>query len=323
MSMIEFNSFFSGSMNTVDTVIMDFVHNAYVHFIEANAEVITLMFTFYVMVLGYQFISHHHHFQIGDVIKRLILMLVVFGLVMNWELYHLFVYNIFTNEPASISQALVSAAGDGHITGDISTALDGIYESVVNAAVEFFGAVGFSASGVAFLFYGVLVLIIGMLMIVYALLLFIYAKMMMAVSLALGPIFILFIMWEPTKGLFSAWLNKLITIALIPIITSAVLVLMLSVINVTLPSLKQPIDGIQFVGIAPFLGLCLTTILILSQVIRISSSLGGGIAIAGLSSGAAMVSSAWNKSGATKLVANASSIGSRRSTSTYQNRGNA
>lgn len=53
----------------------------------------------------------------------------------------------------------------------------------------------------------------------------------MAVALALGPIFILFILWTPTKGIFSAWLNILITIALIPVVTSAILVLMLSVIN--------------------------------------------------------------------------------------------
>lgn len=319
--MIEFNSFFSGSMNTVDAVIMNFVHNAYVNFIQANAEVITLMFTFYVMLIGYQFISHHHHFQIGDVVKRLILMLSVYGLVMNWQLYHLFVYNIFTNEPANISQILVGAAGDGHVSGDIATALDGIYEAVVNAAVGLFGEISFSASGLAFMFYGVLVLFIGMLMIVYALLLFIYAKMMMAVSLALGPIFILFIMWEPTKGLFSAWLNKLITIALIPVITTAILVLMLSVINVTLPHLKQPVDEMQFVGLAPFLGLCLTTVLILSQVLRISSSLGGGIAISGLSSGVAMVSSGWNKLGAPKLVNRFGNVGRHTSTSTYKDRG--
>ena len=170
------------------------------------------MSTFYVMVLGYQFISHHHHFQIGDVVKRLILMLSVYGLVMNWDLYHLFIYNIFTNEPASISQILIGAATGGHVSGDIVSAMDGIYEAVVNAARGFFGEVSFSASGLVFILYGFLVLIIGSLMIVYALLLFIYAKMMMAVSLALGPIFILFIMWDPTRGLFSAWLNKLITI---------------------------------------------------------------------------------------------------------------
>lgn len=319
--MIEFNTFFSQTMNTVDGVITDFVHNAYVHFIQANTNVITLLFTLYIMMLGYQFISHHHHFQIVDVVKRMILMLCVFGLVMNWQLYHLFVYNIFTNEPANIAQVLISSASDGHAVGSIANALDGISEAVVSAAFGLFGQVNFSASGLAFIVYGSLVLLIGGMMIVYTLLLFIYAKMMMAVSLALGPIFILFIMWDQTKGLFSAWLNKLITIALIPVITSAILMLMLSVVNVTLPHLKQPVEEMQFIGLIPFLGLCLTTVLILSQVLRISSSLGGGIALSGLSSGAAMVSSAWNQSGASKLLDSAKSLGSRRSVSTYNQRG--
>jgi type IV secretion system protein VirB6 len=319
--MITFDSFFSGSMSTVDAVIADFVHNAYVHFIQANTNLITLLFTFYVMLLGYQFISHHHHFQIGDIIKRMMLMLCVFGLVMNWQLYHLFVYNIFTNEPASISQILIGATGDGGGSGNIAAALDGIYEAVVNASIGFFGEVSFSATGLTFIFYGVLVYFIGTLMCVFALLLFIYAKMMMAVSLALGPLFILFIMWEPTKGLFSAWLNKLITIALIPVITSAILVLMLSVINMTLPHLKQPAEEMQFVGLAPFLGLCLTTTLILSQVLRISSSLGGGIALASMSSGAAMVSSTWNKLGASKVASSAGNVGRNRSTATFRDRG--
>lgn len=319
--MIVFSSFFSSSMKTVDAVIADFVHNAYIHFIQANSNVITLLFTLYVMFMGYQFLSHQHHFQINDVIKRIIVMLCVFGMVMNWQLYHLFVYNIFTNEPAHLSQILIGSASEGHASGGIAAALDGICEAVANAVIGFFGQINFSASRLAFLLYGLLVLFVGLLMVIYALLLFIYAKMMMAVSLAFGPIFILFIMWEPTRGLFSAWLNKLITIALIPVITSSVLMLMLSVINVTLPNLKHPVEEMQFVGIVPFLGLCLTTVLILSQVIRISSSLGSGISIAGLSSGAAMVYSAWHKSGMPQHMRSLSKIGSRTTTSKYRGMG--
>lgn len=289
--MIYFNTFFTQTMNTVDAVISDFVQNVYTHLVQANSSIITMLFTLYVILIGYQFISHHHHFQIGEVVKRLILMLCVYGLVMNWQLYHLFIYDIFTNEPAAISQVLVGAARAGHFSGDIASTLDSLCESIINSTVGFWGQISFSASGMAFLLYGLLVLIIGGLMIVYALLLFIYAKMMMAVSLALGPIFILFLMWGATRSLFSAWLNKLFTIAMIPIITSAVLVLMLSVINVTLPQINQPVEQMQFVGIVPFLGLSLATVMILSQVIRISSSLGGGFLLAGLSSGMTILNS--------------------------------
>src|SRR6476620_3975844 len=132
--MITVSTFFSGSMNTVDAVIGNFVSHAYTHFIQANMDVITLLFTFYIMLMGYRFLTHSASFDMGEIIKRLIVMLCVFGLVMNWELYHLFIYNIFTNEPANIAKVLIDSAS--YATGtDIAKSLDKIYELIINATV--------------------------------------------------------------------------------------------------------------------------------------------------------------------------------------------
>lgn len=296
--MIVVDSFIAGTLATVDGVIADFVNTAYVHLVQANAEVITLSFTLYVMLLGYQFINHTHHFNLNEIMRHLIILLCVYGLVMNWSLYHLFVYNIFTNEPESIAQILAGSAGQLHAGGSIVESLDAIYTAICHASGSFFGQIGFSLNSLAFALYGFLVFIIGTLMCVFALMLYIYAKMMMAVSLALGPIFILMLLWQSTRGMFTAWLNKLLTLALIPIVTSAVLVLMLSVINVTLPMINQPVEQMQFYGIAPFLGLSLTTTLILSQVLKICSALGGGISLASVSAGLAIGRTALQKTGA-------------------------
>jgi type IV secretion system protein VirB6 len=295
--MIHVDAIFSDTLNTVDAVIGNFVSIAYQNFVSANAEMITLLFTVYVMLLGFQFVHHTHHFNLSTVTRHLIVMLCVYGMVMNWQLYNLFVYNVFTNEPGHIAKILVNNAGTLQSGGSIADALDGIFKMVIDVTIGFLGQVGFSAAGFAFIIYGLLVFIIGFLLCVFALLLFIYAKMMMAVVLALGPLFILFILWEPTKGLFSAWLNQLITIALIPIITSAILMLMLSAIHVTLPNVNLPAEDLQFYGIVPFLALTLTTTLILAQVLRISGVLGGGITLASLSLGASIASSALQKSG--------------------------
>lgn len=294
--MIIVSSFITGTLNTVDSVISNYVNTAYTNFVQANSGVITLLFTVYVMMMGYQFLFHRHHEHLSGVIKQIITMLCVYGLVMNWNLYHLFVYQIFTEEPTKIANVLINST-NGMQTGSISEALDGIYLAVINSSTDLFNQINFSASGLAFILYGCFVFVIGTLLCIYTLLLFIYAKLMMAVALALGPIFILFTMWESTRGLFSAWLNKLMTLALIPVVTSGVLALMLSVINVTLPSLTQPVSAMQFHGLAPFLGLCLATTLILSQVLGVCSSLGGGIVIASLSRGASMASSALKYSG--------------------------
>lgn len=295
--MIIVNSFLSSTLNTVDAVIGHFVNTAYTHFIQANAGVITMLFTLYVMLLGYQFLHHHPHFNLSTVTRHIVVMLCVYGLVMNWQLYHLFIYRIFTEEPAHIADILVNASGKLQSGESIAQALDGIYSATIDAAAGFMGQINFSASGLAFIVYAILVFVIGTLMCVFALLLFIYAKMMMAIALALGPIFILFILWDATKGLFTAWLNKLITIALIPIVTSAILVLMLSVIHVTLPNINQPVDHLQFYGIAPFLGLSLATTMLLAQVFRICSALGSGITLASLSAGAMIATSALQRSG--------------------------
>lgn len=291
--MISVNTFFTDTFNKVDAVIGNFVNLAYEHFIQANSGMITLLFTVYIMFLGYRFLNHDHHFGMYQIMRHMIVMLVVYGLVMRWDLYNTFIYNIFTNEPGNIAKIMIDSANGTSIT----QALDSIYQSVVDAAMGFFGQINFSASGIAFFFYGILVFVIGMAMCVFALLLFIYAKMMMAIIIALGPIFILFYLFDTTKNLFGSWLQQLITIALIPIITSAILVLMLSVIHVTLPNLNQPVETMQFYGIAPFLGLSLATAMLLSQVLKICSSLGSGLTLDGLSKGANISSDSLKYSG--------------------------
>lgn len=295
--MITVKTFFSDTLNTVDAVIGNYVNTAYTHFVQTNLDVITLLFTVYIIFLGYRFLNHDQPVSLSYVTRHLIVMLSVYGMLMSWHLYNLFVYNIFTNEPGNIAQIMVSSAQGFHPGETIAQVLDQIYEAVINATIGFFGQVSFSSSGIAFIFYGVLVFAVGSLMCIFALLLFIYAKMMMAVSLALGPLFITFILWDSTKGMFAAWLRKLVTIALIPIITSAILVLMLSVIDVTLPGINQPIDSMQFYGIVPFLGLSVATALILSQVFKISSSLAGGITLANLSEGVNIIKTTLEKTG--------------------------
>lgn len=293
--MISVNSFLSDTLNIVDAVIGNFVNIAYNNFIYANSGLVTLLFTVYIMMLGYRFLKHDHHFNMSQIMRHLIVMLVVYGMVMSWQLYNVFVYNIFTNEPGAISKILVNSTS--HSGMNIAQALDEIYKTVIDTTIGFFGQASFSRAGIAFIFYGGLVFFIGTLLCIFALLLFIYAKMMMAVVLALGPIFILFVLWDSTNGMFSAWLRMLITLALIPIVTSAILVLMLSVIKITLPQLDQPIENLQFYGIAPFLGLSLATALLLTQVLRICSALGGGISLSSLSEGVNIAQSSLEKSG--------------------------
>ncbi len=289
--------FFSDTLNVIDQVIGNFVKTAYQNFIEQNTTTISLVFTFYIMLIGYRLLTHQYQEDFMIMVRRVIVMMVVYSLIMQWELYNIFVYNIFTNEPNHISEILAKSIGS--LSGNsINTALDSIYALIINATNGFLQQV--SLTSLQYIVYAALVYGIGTAFCTFALLLFIYAKMMMAVSLALGPVFILFVLFDATKDIFAAWIRKLITIALIPIVTSAILLLLLSVIEMTLPGIRVEASELNFNGIVPFLGLVLTTLWIISQVFNICSSLGGGISLASMSKAADLAKKSLQYSGMTQ-----------------------
>ena len=121
----------------------------------------------------------------------------------------------------------------------------------------------------------------------------------MAIALALGPIFLPFILWESTRGWFVSWLRKLFNFALIPIVTASILSLMLSVMDLVLPDLhRQATQGNpDFFTMGLFGGLSLVTAFLLKQSLSIASSLSGGLTLAALGQVGNMVSSALRTTG--------------------------
>lgn len=283
------DTFITDVLNTVDQVIGNFVQTSYQGLIQGNATVITLLFTFYIIVLGYRFVTHDLSSDLNTITRHLVSLLIVYGLIMSWDLYNVFVYNIFTNEPGILAQTLVDATGSfkgGESTAD---ALNKIYASGMDYAAQLFGKI--PVINLQYLFYGISVWLVTMILSMYAMLLFIYAKMAMAIALAIGPIFLPMMLWESTRGLFAAWLRKLTNFALIPIITCSILSLMLTVMQVTIP-IDTPIEKDEFHGILPYIALSLATVMLLLQVFPICSALSGGITLASLSKGVGAVKGA-------------------------------
>ncbi len=299
--MISTNAFITDTLNTVDLVINSFVNKAYIGLIMSNYLVINAVFTAYVVFIGYRLLMHSSKENVQTIVVRLISMLCIYGLIMSWGLYNTFIYNIFTNEPALIAQTLVNSAGQLGPGQNVTQSMDGIFQAVMNVSAGFFAHGGFSTAGVLFILYGVLTFVIGFLFCVFALVLYIFAKMMLAIGLALGPLFLLFALFDPTRGWFESWLQKLFTMALIPVVTSTILALMLSVINTTLPRFNVPTDQQTFNGVAPFLGLSLASFALLLEVKTICSSLGGGLTLGAIAKSGALAKQAATVTGAAAL----------------------
>jgi type IV secretion system protein VirB6 len=283
---INATSFFTDTINAVDQMIGNFVQTAYEHLIQNNEALITLLFTFYIMWIGYRILTHTLKGDLMSLTRHLGLMLVVYSLLLSWQLYNQFFYNIFTNEPQIIASVMTNSTGQG---GSIDTVLNNVFNATLMAGGDLFAHTQWNHILPAIL--GIIVLLGGSILCLAALALFIYAKVGMAIALALGPIFLCFFLFEPTKGFFNKWLNKLITFALFPIVISCILAFFLSLVNAVLPQIQVPAAVQGFKDISVFTGLCFVSFYFLWQVPSIAASLGGGMSLGGLREGVQSVES--------------------------------
>jgi type IV secretion system protein VirB6 len=273
MASISSHAFITDALREIDRVIGHFVEIAYQSFIRENTIIITMIFTLYVIFIGYRILMRNYPADIISLTNHMIILLIVYGLVMQWDLYHRFIYHIFTNEPEHIARVLVNSTGQRVTTQEVGEALNEIYHGGMQSAKFLLATRGIKTS-----LFGMIVACFTFLACLQALVFLIYAKMGMAVLLALGPLFILFTLWNNTKGWFIRWLNSLFVLALIPILTVTILSLMLSIIHLVTDDLieQAKVGEIGFFTIILFGGLSIVNFSLLRQVLPLAGSLGSG-----------------------------------------------
>jgi type IV secretion system protein VirB6 len=128
---------------------------------------------------------------------------------------------------------------------------------------------------------GVAIWIAGILVTGYAAFLLALAKMALALILGIGPLFILFTIFEPTKRFFDSWIGLALNYVFLVLLTAASIKLVMTIIQTYLgspetiaaladPSINQALPPIVFSIIAT---------LVMIQLPQKASALGGGVAI--------------------------------------------
>lgn len=275
------DSFISFLFNQINSVISIFVKNTYQNLISENTGVITAVFTLYVIILGYRyFFDESYSASLSSITRHLFAVLIVYSLILSWDIYNKVLYNVFTNEPEFISVVVINSSAQ-HLPGDsVLQALDSIWQRGMDIATTLW-AEG-SMNNFAFYFYAFIDFVITLVLCGLALGIFIYAKLGMAIMLAVGVIFIIFSLFDSTRGFTQSWIQNLMTFSFIPVIASAIMSLMFFLIDQTLG--KIPTDDPQhaFSHLAEYCLVGIGAIILLWKVDSISSSLGGGVTLGGM-----------------------------------------
>src|SRR5579883_2189299 len=226
----------------------------------------------YVMIWGYLQLTGQIQEPFIAGVKRIGMLAVIFGVALHLWLYQSLIVDTFFNAPAELASTVVGGYDPVGIVDQIMDRGADTAELLLAKGSLFHGNFSYYVAGVA-------VFALVAITAVYTMFLLALSRIALSVLLALGPLFILLLLFDSSKRFFEAWLAQLSNYAFITILTVLVAALMLDVVGAAAQAATSTGGGIQ---IAQAVRVCLAaglTVLIMRQVMPMAAGLASGLAL--------------------------------------------
>ncbi len=227
--------------------------------------------TVYVMAWGYLHLVGKIDEPVVTGLKRIAVLALVLGVGLRLWLYNTLIVDTFYTGPAQLAAAVLGGT-------DPVGAIDAIWEQGGAVAGHLWDKGTFWAD-IGFRIAGAMVWILMGLLCVYAMFLIALSSIALAVLLALGPLFVAMLLFEPTRRFFAAWMAQLANYALITLLTVMVAALLLHAVQSYAAQTAARGAAILTVDALNMMLIAALVFLVLRQVMPIASGLAGGAAL--------------------------------------------
>lgn len=266
---------------TTYTEVLTFVDSMTSVFISANVQAVaqaitpalTTLLGVYVMLWGFLLMRGQIQEPMMDGLMRIGRMVLVLYLALGLANYQLYIVETFNVAPYQLGAAFFGGSGNETMV----SSLDQMLESGFVAGKKFWDQGGilvgdFGMYMVALLCWGQTIAVTA-----YACFLIVLSKIALAVVLAIGPLFIVSLLFSTTGDFFSRWIQQLCNFALIIILVIAVNALILTLFERAATGAAAITSTAQISKIFPFLVTGAISLLVLAQIPSIAAGLAGGV----------------------------------------------
>jgi type IV secretion system protein VirB6 len=228
--------------------------------------------TIYLMVWGYLQMTGKIEEPFSAGLKRIITLAVVLAVALRLWLYNTVVVDTFFNAPGQLAAVIVG-------TYDAVTTVDQIIFLGGDAAALLMQKGGVLEGSFSYDLAGIAVYLLVGVTAVYTMFLLALSHIALSVLLALGPLFIVLLLFESTKHYFVSWLGQLANYALVTLLAVLAAALMMTLVSTAAKAAANQGGGIQ---IADAVRVCMAaglTFLLMRQVMPIAAGLSQGVAL--------------------------------------------
>ncbi len=241
----------------------------------------------YVMVWGWLQITGRIDQPVLEGTRRILVLAVIFGFAVRLWSFNAFFVDTFMTSPQLIATAFAAGGATSTVTVADTVLADGatVAENLFKQAGVFSGNWGFYLAGGA-------VYLAVLLVATYAAFLDALARIALSVILALGPLFLVGLLFDSTRRFFEAWVAQLSNYALVTILTGAVTGLLMQVVRTEAATMAAVGTAIQIAEVIALIAACVLILLVMRQIMPIASGLSSGVALASMH--AVSTSLAWS-----------------------------
>ena len=276
------------------------------------SNAITLLLVIYVAVLGYRLMLGLSALSLGEIVPHVLRIGVVVALATNWPTYQQLVINLLFNGPEQIANAVIrqTSGAERLGQGQLLPALQQVFDQLTAYASDAWGKPASTVQAVAATlppavpnpaatgvtpapvdaagafrfqpgapqFVGAALWLAALLMMASSVGVLLVARIILAVLLILGPVFIMLGLFNATRGLAEGWLRITLRYALVPMFTlplTAVLVAVLMPLVRLL--LDSPAPDFRDGPALPIFLIVLVFSAVLFQAIRLAGGIAAGL----------------------------------------------
>jgi len=275
--------FYEDTFVQLNNVLTSYVGDVAGEVINAISGVAYSMLVVYMMLWGWTMLRGMISEPITDGVTRIVRLAVIVGIALNLGRYSTYVSTFLWNTPEAMAN--IVANGYSSSTSNVQY-LDGLMSKLYDVGDAYWqkaNAEGGMIPDLGLLSVAILIWTAGVVATAYGAFLLALSKMALAILLAIGPIFILLLIFDGTKRFFEAWLGQALNYVFLVILTAAAVKLIMTIIvqylNVASGTLMSDPTIDQAL---PAIVLCLICALVMMQLPSIASALGGGAAISTL-----------------------------------------
>ncbi|CAK7261647.1 MULTISPECIES: type IV secretion system protein [unclassified Shinella] len=270
----------SDIFSKLDAIGETFIKNAYDGLALQVNVLFGSMLTLYVLWWGYMILAGRDGFSVPEAAWRFGRAFFIYYMATNWGAFSATIYKLVQEVPNLISDTIIeSIAGSGGAldggTGDttgVVKILDAvfetagkIYEQVATGTFEYVGAL-----------IGAIVFVVAMTFIAVAAAAILAAKLMLFITLALAPVFIILALYRWTFRFTDGWLLLMVNMMVTQTLMMAFLAFLYQLIELAINTANNTATESKLSYVAPFVIVCLLGIVVFRFIPSFAASIVGG-----------------------------------------------